>query len=80
MFDDNNVAKQISELMLEFRIRLSNSVDYVQDTCNEEESLRYKKAMGKVLGYMIYEIAEPIYDRHPDLRPKDIGGTGNEDE
>jgi len=72
MFEDINVAKHVNELMLEFRIRLSDSVGYVREKCDEEEALRYKKAIAKVLGYMIYDIAEPIYDRHPDLRPEDL--------
>lgn len=72
MFEDDNVAEQISELMLEFRIKLSDSVSYVAEICSEKEALRYKKAIAKVLGYMIYEITEPLYDRHPDLRPENL--------
>lgn len=80
MFEDDDVAKQINELMLEFRIRLSDSVGYVRETCSEEEVLQYKKAVGKVLGYMIYEIIEPIYDRHPVLRPGDLEGEKSGEE
>lgn len=79
MFEDDEVAKQVNELMLEFRIKLSDSVGYVRETCSEEEALQYKKAIGKVLGYMIYEITEPIYDRHPALRPKNLGGAESDD-
>ena len=75
MFEDKDVAKDIYELMLEFRIKLSDSVGLVNKRCSEEEALRYKKAIGKVLGYMIYEIKEPICERYPEL---DVEKNSNE--
>jgi len=71
MLIDNDVAKEINDLLLDCRIKLSNSVDFVQEKCSNEESEQYKKAMGKVLGYMIFEIMEPIYEKHPELNPID---------
>jgi hypothetical protein len=63
------VARQISELMLEYYAKLNVSVQLVSDRCSEEECKRYRKAIGLIMGHMTTEVMMPLYKKHPDLEP-----------
>jgi hypothetical protein len=44
------VARQISELMLEYYAKLDASVQLVRDRCSEEEFKKYRGAIGLIYG------------------------------
>lgn len=69
MIGNEQVAKQISELMLEYGAKLDASIALVMESCPEDEFKRYRLAAGKVLGEMLLEIMNPLYAKHPDLKP-----------
>ncbi len=71
MFENKEVAKKINDLLLDCRVKLSDSTCFVEENCSAEEAEQYINAMGKVVGYMIFEIMEPIYEKHPELNPID---------
>lgn len=66
------VAKQISDLMLCYGKKLDESVIVVKGNCSEEEYLNYKKAVGKIMGYMLVDIMNKIYIEHPSLKPDEL--------
>jgi hypothetical protein len=72
MIENVDIAKKISDLMLEYGARLDQSVALVSDRCNAEELRAYRRAVGKILGEMLLEVMNPIYARHPILKPKDL--------
>lgn len=72
MIEDESVAKQISDLMLEFAARLDGSVLLVKDCCSEEELNVYRRGVGEIMGNMLTEITNPLYKRHPTLKPKQL--------
>ncbi|MEZ0188282.1 hypothetical protein [Ralstonia solanacearum] len=72
MIEDKAIAKQIGELMLDFGGRLDSSVALVQEKCTLAEFEEYRDAVGKIMGYMLLDIMNPIYLRHPDLKPDDL--------
>ena len=65
-------ANAISDLMVEFAARLDKSVLEVQLASPAEEFSRYRAAVARIMGEMLLEIMNPIYDEHPDLRPKEL--------
>jgi hypothetical protein len=69
---DKATAKQISVLMLEYGAKLDESVKLVKQTCSEDDFRKYRDAVGKVLGYMLLDIMNPLYKEHPDLKPPDL--------
>ncbi|WP_266160231.1 hypothetical protein [Dyella silvatica] len=69
MIGNEQVAKQISELMLEYGARLDESIILVMENCPEDEFKRYRMAAGRILGEMLLEIMNPLYAKHPDLKP-----------
>jgi hypothetical protein len=66
------IAQQISSLMLEYGAKLDSSVELVMANGSVEAALRYKRAVGKIMGEMLVEIMNPIYAEHPDLKPPQL--------
>lgn len=69
MISNANVAKQISDLMLDLFRRVDESVAVVRETCTPEETAAYQKAAGRVAGPIVIDVLEPLYDKHPALKP-----------
>ncbi|MGO4703746.1 hypothetical protein [Dyella sp. 2RAB6] len=69
MVGDKQVARQLSELMLEYGAKLNDSIVLVMENCPEAEFERYRTAAAKVLAEMLLEIMNPLYAEHPDLKP-----------
>ena len=72
MIKDKKRAREISSLMLDIGKRINDSIANVQQGCTEEEFKAYRSACGKILGYMLVDILNPLYESHPDLKPKDL--------
>ena len=72
MIKDQDIAKQISDLMLEFGAKLDESVNLVHKNCSKKEQYSYRRAVGKVMGNMLTEIMNPLYGSHPRLKPKEL--------
>ena len=66
---DPSIARQVSDLMIEFSGRLDRSILTVQERCSPEEFKAYRLAVAKVLGEMLLEVMNPLYTEHPDLKP-----------
>jgi hypothetical protein len=69
LIKDKSVARQISDLMIEFSARIDRSILTVQEKCSPEEFKAYRLATAKVLGEILLEVLNPLYDEHPDLKP-----------
>jgi hypothetical protein len=63
------IARQVSDLMIEFSARLDGSILTVQEQCSPEEFKVYRLAVAKVLGEVLLEVLNPLYAEHPDLKP-----------
>jgi hypothetical protein len=69
MVEDEQIAKQISDLMVEFGGRLDRSIALVQENCSEQEFETYRTAVSKILVAMLFEVMNPLYQRHFGLKP-----------
>jgi len=70
MFKNEQLAAEINALMLEYGARLDASLHPVKDKGSPEEFFRYRRAVGKILGEMLTEVMNPIYESHPTLMPE----------
>ncbi len=70
MFEDERIAKEISDLMLVFGARLDESVEFVKENCGEVELRTYRAAVGAILVEMRFEVMSPLYRQHPGLKPR----------
>ncbi len=66
---NKQVASEIINLMVEFGSKLNHSITDIQDNCTEEEFNNYRKAVGKLMGNMLLDVMNPIFDEHPELKP-----------
>lgn len=71
MISDGTIAKQISDLMLDVYRRLEESVGTVKKSCPPEEHAAYKRAVGKVVARIVFDVVEPLYEKNPALKPAD---------
>jgi hypothetical protein len=62
-------AQQVNALMLEFNERLHHSLWEAKSGMSDEEFTRYRRAVGKILGEMLIEVMNPLYEEYPTLRP-----------
>ena len=69
MIEDPNVARQIAEILQDCTARLDKSVAVVKDGCGPEELKIYRMAVGKVMGEILLEVINPLYAKHPSLKP-----------
>jgi hypothetical protein len=65
-------ASQVISLMLELGEKLDGSVQKVQSSSSEEDFIRYRAAVGKLMGIMLLDIMNPIFQEHPDLKPHQL--------
>jgi hypothetical protein len=69
MIQQECVASEISQLMLEYGAKLNESVALVRDKCSQAELMAYRDAIAKIMGDMLLEVMNPIYAIHPNLKP-----------
>lgn len=66
---DPLAAREISALMLDFSDKLEKSVELVRDTCSVDEWKAYAKVAGGVYIDLFVWVLEPLYKKHPSLKP-----------
>jgi hypothetical protein len=69
MISDDGMAKRISDLMQDMFVRIDESVSAVKQTCSHEEADAYVKATARIVGPIVFEVMEPLYEKHPSLKP-----------
>ena len=69
MIKNPDVARQISDLMNELFQRLYESTELVKSTCAPEEFAAYNRAVGRVVGPIVMDVMEPLYEENPGLKP-----------
>ncbi len=72
MIREKAVAKEVSQLMIEYGAKLDASVALVKQQCSTEEFEAYRKAVGKIMGYMLLDVMNPLYEKHRDLKPAEL--------
>ena len=69
MITNPDTAKQISDLMQDVFRRLDESTQLVKNTCSAEDFAAYNKSIGRVLGAVVMDVMEPLYESNPTLKP-----------
>ena len=69
MISDDALAKQISDLMLDIFYRLDESCVTATKLCPTQEASVYRKSVGRVVGPIVLDVLQPLYNAHPELKP-----------
>ncbi len=64
-----DIATKLVAVMSDITTQLDDSVRMVMDNSEEEEFKKYRRAAGKVMGYIFAEIMTPLFTEYPELTP-----------
>jgi hypothetical protein len=67
-------AENLSILFLQLAAKLDESAAFVKDKDSEANWIAYRSALGKLMGAVYFDLAEPLWARFPDLRPRQLDG------
>jgi phytoene/squalene synthetase len=57
--------------------RLSESCETVRGQCSEQEYKAYIKGTAGIAGSIVMDVMEPLYKKHPQLRPHNWDDDGS---
>jgi hypothetical protein len=66
------IARSVSELMLEISANLDSSLQLVQRTSSQTEFETYRNTVGNLMGIILLEVMNPLYEKHPELKPPQL--------
>lgn len=72
MIEKKDVAMEVSRLMLDLGARLDASVVLVKERCSAAEFEAYREAIGKIMAGVLFDVMNPLYQKHPDLKPNEL--------
>jgi hypothetical protein len=65
-------AKKIVDLMVRHAAEQNATLVEIQGTCTESEFREYKQMIGRSMGSMLLDVVNPIVERYPDLKPRQL--------
>ena len=69
MIDNPSTAKQVSDIITVMFRQLCDSCELVRETCTPEEHAAYLKSTSRLASSIVFDVMEPLYERHPNLKP-----------
>jgi hypothetical protein len=67
-------AERLSVAFLQIVARLNETAAFVRDRDDEASWHRYRRSVGSAMAG-IFDLEEQLWERFPDLRPEQLGGT-----
>jgi hypothetical protein len=72
------IAKQLSDEMNDIMGRLDNSIRLVMDNGTQEEFTGFRAAVGRVMGALVLDVLNPLYEKYPEVKPEGYDDEGEE--
>ncbi|AIO73535.1 hypothetical protein [Burkholderia multivorans] len=72
MIADKQVASALNDMILQMGADLDRSLLTVQASCQESEFVAYREFVSQVMSTMLTDFMNPLYARHPDLKPPEL--------
>ncbi|KAB0643484.1 hypothetical protein [Burkholderia latens] len=66
------IASMLNDMILKMGAELDRSLPTVKASCPDSEFLAYREFVSQLLTTMLLDFMNPLYARHPDLRPPDL--------
>lgn len=70
MISNPDVAKPVSDLMIDICRKIEDSIRLVHQECSAEESKVYRLAAARIIAEVYLDVMTPLYRVHPSLRPE----------
>ena len=72
LFEKPETAKYVLQVFLDLNDQMDESIVAIEKVTSPEELNAFKRAVGHVMFENFEKIIEPIYKRHPSLKPPDM--------
>lgn len=72
MIDDKETALQVSEMLLKFGKEIDDAILHIKNSATDAEFRVFRQNMGCIMGEILLHGLNPLYQRHPELKPKDF--------
>jgi hypothetical protein len=72
VISDARTAEYVSKFLLDVNGQLNESIAVVERSCSAEEFVNYRRRVGTLINSIFESILEPIYLKHPTLKPSDL--------
>lgn len=72
MIENPEAAKSISQTLLNINGQLDESIRKIEAQVTPDEFKAYKRGVGYVLYEIFERLLEPLYERHPSLKPPNL--------
>lgn len=67
---DKALARELTSRLLEASNTIERTVGTAQDGAKDDEFLAYREGIAKVLEIVLWELLNPIFKQHPDIKPE----------
>lgn len=67
---ETSVAKRLSDELNDIMARLDQSTRVVMDQCPEAEFKADRSAVGRVMGSLVLDVLNPLYEKNPEVKPE----------
>ncbi|WP_041490742.1 hypothetical protein [Burkholderia cepacia] len=72
MISDKQIASVLNDMILQMGADLDRSLLTVKASCPDSEFVAYREFVSQLLTTMLLDFMNPLYARHPDLKPPDL--------
>jgi len=69
MITNATAAQQISDMMIELKDQMMDSLAVAKESCPPEEYRAYHAAVGRIVDSILVNVLEPLYSANPALKP-----------
>jgi hypothetical protein len=71
MIENEQIAANVKQRLNEAYRILEESIWDVNKGCSAEEAEAYRLTISKIFSVIVFDLMEPLYQRHPQLKPED---------
>jgi len=71
MFENEDVAAIVNLKLNDVYRVLEGTIGNVNEGCSAEEAVAYREVVSKLFAILVFEMMEPLYRKHPELKPAD---------
>ncbi|MGZ2747267.1 hypothetical protein [Burkholderia stagnalis] len=72
MIENKDIAIKLNDLILKMGAELDQSLQTVKASCPEHEFIAYREFVSSLMTTMLLDFMNPLYKRHPDLKPPEL--------
>ena len=71
MIENGKLAASVNQKLRSCYQLLEESISEVNQQCDEEQAKAYRQKIGDIFTILVFDLMEPLYDTHPELKPTD---------